>query len=54
MANAFVLPVKAAQAIIEAVNNGSPSFRRPLTAGTIDTIKAKLLHYKAALHKQKR
>lgn len=35
-------PVKVAQAIVEAVNNGIPVFRLPLTSGTIETMKAKI------------
>ncbi|TZF98668.1 SDR family NAD(P)-dependent oxidoreductase (plasmid) [Chryseobacterium panacisoli] len=35
-------PVAAAQAIIRAVNNDVPTFRLPLTAGTIETMKAKI------------
>jgi short-subunit dehydrogenase len=35
-------PVKAAQAIIDAVNNGVPSFRLPLTSGAISAMKTKI------------
>lgn len=35
-------PIKAAQAIIDAVLKGSPFFRLPLTSSTIDTMKAKI------------
>jgi short-subunit dehydrogenase len=35
-------PVKAAHAIIDAVNNGVPSFRLPLTSGAIATMKTKI------------
>ncbi|NML41348.1 SDR family NAD(P)-dependent oxidoreductase [Chitinophaga sp. G-6-1-13] len=36
-------PIKAAKAIIEAVTNDSPIFRLPLTSGTIDIMKAKII-----------
>lgn len=35
-------PIKVAQAILEAVNKGVPSFRLPLTAGTIQAMEAKV------------
>ncbi|MCJ7932231.1 MAG: SDR family NAD(P)-dependent oxidoreductase [Chryseobacterium sp.] len=38
-------PIKVAQVIIEAVNNDVPTFRLPLTAGTIDTMKAKIAEF---------
>lgn len=42
-------PVKVAQAIIAAVNNGVPTFRLPLTAGTIETIKAKIAEFQTCI-----
>src|SRR5690606_40940176 len=42
-------PVKVAQAIIAAVNNGGPTFRLPLTAGTIETIKAKIAEFQTCI-----
>lgn len=38
-------PVKVAKAIIDSVNNNIPSFRLPLTAGTIDAMKTKIEAY---------
>jgi short-subunit dehydrogenase len=38
-------PIKVAQAIIEAVNKDVPTFRLPLTAGTIETMKAKIAEF---------
>ncbi|MGJ1435825.1 SDR family NAD(P)-dependent oxidoreductase [Sphingobacterium siyangense] len=42
-------PIKVAQAIIEAVNNNVPSFRLPLTAGTIDAMKAKIIEFQNSI-----
>lgn len=42
-------PIKVAQAIIEAVNKDVPAFRLPLTAGTIDAMKAKIAEFQHAI-----
>jgi len=42
-------PIKVAQAIIEAVNDNVPTFRLPLTAGTIDAMKAKIIEFQKAI-----
>ncbi|HCZ8394160.1 TPA: SDR family NAD(P)-dependent oxidoreductase [Elizabethkingia anophelis] len=42
-------PIKVAQAIIEAVNKNVPTFRLPLTAGTIDAMKAKIIEFQNAI-----
>lgn len=38
-------PVKVAEAIIEAVDKDVPTFRLPLTTGTIDAMKTKIAEY---------
>lgn len=42
-------PIKVAQAIIEAVNDNVPTFRLPLTAGTIDAMKAKITEFQNSI-----
>ncbi len=42
-------PIKVAQAIIEAVNKNVPTFRLPLTSGTIDAMKAKIIEFQNAI-----
>lgn len=42
-------PMKAAEAIISAVNTGNPVFRLPLTSGTIETLKTKITEFQSCI-----